>query len=98
MKYLLVVAALALGACSTTSGDTAARDRAAEERTVSGVNENGERIRCEYIRQTGTRFRERVCRTEEEWSRIEENTDQILRDGQGRMSPDNGPGVGGVGG
>tara|TARA_R110002073_G_C9347817_1_gene570485 strand:+ start:203 stop:499 length:297 start_codon:yes stop_codon:yes gene_type:complete len=98
MKYLLLVGVLALGACSTTSGDTVARDRAAEQRTVSGVNENGERIRCEYIRQTGTRFRERVCRTEEEWSRIEENTDQIINDGQGRMAPDNGPSVGGVGG
>ena len=99
MKYLLVVAALALGACSTTSGSTnAARDRAADEGSVSGVNADGERIRCEYIRQTGTRFRERVCRTEEEWSRIEENTDQIINDSQGRIAPDNGPGVGGVGG
>lgn len=91
MKYWIVAAALVLGACATTEDATDVRARAAEQGTVSGVNEDGERVRCEYIRETGTRFRTRVCRTELEWSRIEENTDQVVESSQGRISPDEGP-------
>jgi len=98
MKYWIVASALVLGACATTDDAATARARAAEQGTVSGVNESGERVRCEYIRETGTRFRTRVCRTEEEWSRIEENTRQVVEGAQGRTAPDEGPRPSGFGG
>ncbi|MEE2565653.1 hypothetical protein [Hyphobacterium marinum] len=88
MKYALLAIALLAPACAVQADPSNARTRAANEGTVSGVNENGERIRCEYIRQTGTRFRTRVCRTEEEWSRIEENTRQVVDGAQDRATPD----------
>lgn len=91
MKYWIFASALILGACATTEDAQIARDRAAERGTVSGVNEDGERVRCEYIRDTGTRFRSRVCRTEQEWSEVEENARQVAQDSQGRIAPDEGP-------
>lgn len=95
MKYWILASALILGACATTDDTQTARDRAAQERSVSGVNADGERVRCEYIRETGTRFRTRVCRTELEWSRIEENARQVAEDSQNRTAPDEGPAVSG---
>lgn len=88
MKYLVLGTALFLGACTTQGDMGQTRDRAANEGSVAGVNERGERVRCEYIRNTGTRFRTRVCRTEAEWSRLEENARQIAEDSQNRTAPD----------
>tara|TARA_R110002072_G_scaffold16850_12_gene65216 strand:- start:1334 stop:1624 length:291 start_codon:yes stop_codon:yes gene_type:complete len=95
MKYWIIASALLLGACATTADNGEARARAAEQGTVTGVNENGERTRCEYIRETGTRFRTRVCHTEREWERIEENAQQVAQDSQNRTAPDQGPTVSG---
>lgn len=88
MKYALLAITFLLPACAAQTDPSDVRTRAALEGTVSGVNENGERIRCEYVRRTGTRFRTRVCRTEEEWSRIEENTRQVVQGAQDRSTPD----------
>lgn len=88
MRYLVLGAALLLGACATPGDTSQSRTEAANEGTVAGINERGERVRCEYIRNTGTRFRTRVCRSEAEWARLEENARQIAEDSQNRTAPD----------
>lgn len=87
---------LLLSACATTSeGDDSAYRQAREDGTVSGVNEDGERVRCERVRETGTRFTTRVCHTEREWERIEDAARQASQDSQGRYTEDTGPAPGG---
>lgn len=90
MKRLSIFAAFALAACATTADD-GARRVAQDEGRVTGINEDGERVRCERIRETGSRFTERVCRTEREWELIEENARQASTDSQARYPRDCGP-------
>ncbi|MEN0653913.1 MULTISPECIES: hypothetical protein [Hyphobacterium] len=92
MKRVSIIAALALTACATTAEQsTSAYQAAREEGRVTGINEDGERVRCERIRETGSRFTERVCRTEREWELIEENARQASTDSQNRWPRDCGP-------
>ena len=92
MKPLILFPALLLTACATTTG---AADnsyvQAREAGTVTGINEDGERVRCERVRETGSRFTQRICHTEREWEQIEENARQAAEDSQGRFPRDCGP-------
>ena len=99
MRFVILASGLLLAACATTSdgGNTVQRE-AREEGTVAGVNEDGERVRCERIRETGSRFTERVCRTERDWELIEENARQAAQDSHGRYPGDPGPSPAGTGG
>lgn len=99
MRFVILASGLLLAACATTSdgGNTAQRE-AREEGTVTGVNEDGDRVRCERIRETGSRFTERVCRTERDWELIEENARQAAQDSHGRYPADPGPSPSGTGG
>ena len=99
MRLVILAAGLLVAACATTTdtGDTSYR-QAREEGTVTGVNEDGERVRCERIRETGSRFTERVCRTEREWELIEENARRAAQDSHDRILPDPGPRPSGTGG
>lgn len=94
MKAWTLPAALLLAACATAENDS--YEMAREEGTVAGINEDGERVRCERIRETGSRFTERVCRTEREWELIEENARQAAQDSQDRWPRDCGPEPGGA--
>lgn len=96
MKRWTIVIAAAVCACATTSEDgPSAYQQARDEGTVTGINEDGDRVRCERIRQTGSRFTERVCRTESEWERIEDAARQAAQDSQDRWPRDCGPEPGG---
>tara|TARA_R110002073_G_scaffold101234_5_gene230155 strand:+ start:3782 stop:4096 length:315 start_codon:yes stop_codon:yes gene_type:complete len=88
MKYPVFLIALLLGACATTDDTSRTRAAALDQGAVAGVNEDGERVRCEYERETGSRMTTRVCRTESEWARIAENAQQVARDAQDRSLPD----------
>ena len=88
MKYSIFICALLVGACATPGETTGMRAAALDQQAVAGVNENGERVRCEYERETGSRMTTRVCRTEAEWARIEENAQQVARDAHDRSLPD----------
>lgn len=90
MRGMIVIAAALCAACATTS-DYTARQRDLAEARVTGINEDGERVRCERIRETGSRFTERVCRTEREWELIEENARQVAEDSHNRWPRDCGP-------
>jgi hypothetical protein len=90
MKRLSIFAAFALAACATTTGDDA-RQVAQDNGRVTGINEDGERVRCERIRETGSRFTQRVCHTEHEWELIEENARRAAQDSQARYPRDCGP-------
>lgn len=99
MRIVILAGGFLLAACATTNdGGDASYRQAREEGTVAGVNEDGERVRCERIRETGSRFTERVCRTEREWEIVEENARQAAQDSQGRYTEDTGPQPGGMGG
>jgi hypothetical protein len=90
MKRLSIFAAFALAACAATTGGDA-RQMAQDSGRVTGINEDGERVRCERIRETGSRFTERVCHTEHEWELIEENARRAAQDSQARYPRDCGP-------
>ncbi|MBI1234949.1 MAG: hypothetical protein GC208_10650 [Alphaproteobacteria bacterium] len=98
MRIVVLAAGLLVAACATTEGGDTSYQQAREEGTVTGVNEDGDRVRCERIRETGSRFTERVCRTEREWELIEENARQAAQDSQNRIMPDQGPTPSGTGG
>ena len=99
MRVLILAGGLLVAACATTTdSDGTAYRQAREEGTVTGVNEDGARVRCERIRETGSRFTQRVCHTEREWEQIEENARQAAQDSQGRYPDDPGPRPSGMGG
>ena len=97
MKRFGIMAVFALSACATTTGDTTYQAEQDAGR-VTGINEDGERVRCERVRETGSRFTQRVCHTEHEWELIEENARQAAQDSQNRIMPDQGPTPSGTGG
>ncbi|MBI1234950.1 MAG: hypothetical protein GC208_10655 [Alphaproteobacteria bacterium] len=90
MKRFGIMAVFALSACATTTGDTTYQAEQDAGR-VTGINEDGERVRCERVRETGSRFTQRVCHTEHEWELIEENARQAAQDSQARYPRDCGP-------
>ena len=90
MKRFGIMAVFALSACATTTGG-ATYQAEQDAGRVTGINEDGERVRCERVRETGSRFTQRVCHTEHEWELIEENARQAAQDSQARYPRDCGP-------
>lgn len=81
-KFLLIgIAGLLVTACATVSDDAAMATTA--ERPADEVIEaaNGESVRCRNIRQTGSRLRTRVCRTQDEWDQMAADAQEIRRAG-----------------
>ncbi|MEE2525759.1 hypothetical protein V0U79_05220 [Hyphobacterium sp. HN65] len=79
--FLMGVAGLLVTACATTSEDTQLATSA--ERPADEVIEaaDGESVRCRNIRQTGSRLRTRVCRTQDEWDQMAADAQEIRRSG-----------------
>lgn len=76
-RLLLTCAALAgltLGACAAGQTD---RQSLVDSGELTGETSDGDRVRCETVRQTGSRMTDRVCLTQREWDQMEENA-QIM--------------------
>lgn len=74
-RYVCLIAAAALGACATTADEESAESPqavAAAEAAAAGESEDSEDeeggLICKSIRQTGTKFRRKVCGTKEQWA------------------------------
>lgn len=91
--FLIGVAGFLATACATTSEDAemaTSADRPADEVIEA---ENGETVRCRQIRQTGSRLRNRVCRTQEQWDQMAADAREIRRaGGQDAVPERNDPG------
>lgn len=100
MKLILAaaagLAALSLGACAATTEGTD-RQELVDAGQLTGDRSDGGRVRCESIRETGSRMSTRVCLTEREWEDMEENAQQLRRD-RDEQSGVALPGSGGIGG
>jgi hypothetical protein len=88
-----ILAAAGLSACAATSDP-----QTADTTTVSQVDDQDEaQLICEYIRQTGTKFRRKVCGTKEQWemsaARGQEAADAIHKSIKAQTAFDN-PGNG----
>jgi hypothetical protein len=68
MAFAITLAAAAPGEASPPEDDTT---RIGE--TIARAEEvpDGEKIKCRYIKELGSRIPNRICRTRAEWSRIE---------------------------
>lgn len=90
MRWLpSILAAAALSACASTS-DT----QTANTTTVAqGDDPDEPQLICEYIRQTGTKFRRKVCGTKEQWemsaARGQEAADAIHKSIKAQTAFDN---------
>ena len=72
------IGAAALSACAaTTETDRQALVDAGE---LTGETSEGDRVRCQTVRVTGSRLSERICLTQREWDQMEENAQQARRD------------------
>ncbi len=83
MKFVLAAAAgvvaLSLGACAATTENTD-RQELVDAGQLTGERSDGTRVRCESVRETGSRMSTRICLTEREWADMEENAQQVRRD------------------
>ena len=89
------LAALSLGACATT--DSSERQEMVDAGQLRGDQSDGDRVRCENVRETGSRMTTRVCLTQREWDQMEENAQQVVQD-RNEQSQQMLPGSGGFGG
>lgn len=99
IRFLLVpasMAALALGACATSAQSE--RQEMVDAGQRSGVTSDGDAVRCQTIRPTGSRMSERVCLTQRQWDEMEESASRLVED-RGANSqtalPSRGGGAGG---
>ncbi|MCP2671996.1 hypothetical protein NHF40_13750 [Maricaulaceae bacterium EIL42A08] len=88
-------AALVLGACATT--ETSNRQELVDAGQLRGDQTDGDRVRCENVRETGSRMTTRICLTQREWDEMEENAQQVVQD-RNEQSQQVLPGAGGFGG
>ena len=89
---------LGLSACATADSDRPSRAELAAAGTVSGVTEDGTAVRCERIRETGTRQTRRVCLAESEWAQREREAQDFTEgETRGREGVDTPGGTGGMG-
>ena len=83
MNRTFVVAAAAIGAAALSAcAATTETDRQAlvDAGELTGDTSEGDRVRCETVRLTGSRLSERICLTQREWDQMEENAQQARRD------------------
>lgn len=99
IRFLLVpvsMAALALGACTTSA--QAERQEMVDAGQRTGVTSDGDTVRCRTIRPTGSRMSQRVCLTQRQWDDMEESAGRLVQD-RGTNSqvalPSRGGGTGG---
>lgn len=90
------MAALALGACTTSA--QAERQEMVDAGQRTGVTSDGDTVRCRTIRPTGSRMSQRVCLTQRQWDDMEESAGRLVQD-RGTNSqvalPSRGGGTGG---
>ena len=76
--FIFFVAGLMLSACATT--DTMDRQAMVDAGQLRGQTTDGDYVRCETVRETGTRMSQRVCLTEREWDEIEDGSRRWVED------------------
>ncbi|WP_440958644.1 hypothetical protein ACFELO_00625 [Oceanicaulis sp. LC35] len=76
--FIIAAAGLALTACATT--DTPERQELVDAGELRGETSDGDRVRCENVRETGTRMSQRVCLTQREWDEIEDGSQRWVED------------------
>ena len=86
MKHYLAVAVLSLFVGCTSSGSSelsasqiAPDSSGSTAAETSGSISSSDVVRCRSIRETGSRVRTRVCRTEREWKRIRTESQESIR-------------------
>ncbi|TGY88811.1 hypothetical protein E5163_06645 [Marinicauda algicola] len=65
---------LLVGACASQTDRQALVDAG----QATGVNSDGERVRCDNVIITGSRQTRRVCLTHEEWAEMEESAQRFI--------------------
>ncbi len=89
---LLAAVPLSLSACTTLTAEEQAAAQAQRSQETRTAEEGG--LQCRTIRQTGSRLGNRVCQTEEEWERMELDTqeahDRLDRGNAAGPGPDQG--------
>ena len=93
--FMALAAGLVLSACATT--DSTDRQAMVDAGELRGETSDGDRVRCENVRETGTRMSQRVCLTQREWDEIGEGSQRWVeaRNAQGQVvlpGPAGGPG------
>jgi hypothetical protein len=68
----------------TTSTDTAANSLTTKEKSDNETTENIQKeLECRYIEVTGSRFKKKICKTKETWTKISkkdrEGADELVR-------------------
>lgn len=76
-SVVMLILALSIAGCA--SGETD-RQTMVDAGELTGVTSDGDRVRCESVRVTGSRLSERICLTQREWDQMEENAQQARRD------------------
>ena len=76
--FIFIVAGLALSACATSQ--TADRQALVDAGELRGETSDGDRVRCETVRETGTRMSQRVCLTQREWDEIRDGSQRWIED------------------
>lgn len=80
MRMLFVasaIGALSLAACASGQTD---RQEMVDAGELTGTTSDGATVRCENVRETGSRMSTRICLTQAEWDQMEENAQQLRRD------------------
>ena len=76
--FIVIAAGLALSACATT--ETSSRQELVDAGELRGETSDGDRVRCETVRETGTRMSQRVCLTQREWDEIRDGSQRWIED------------------
>lgn len=71
------IGVLALAGCAT---DGSERQDLVDAGELTGTTSDGATVRCQMVRETGSRLSSRICLTEAEWDRMTENAQQARRD------------------
>jgi hypothetical protein len=86
----VVMVLAVLAGCAAGGAEPAAvrgaKPVAAAGNVATGLNADGEKLRCINEPVTGSRVPQRVCRTEAEWRRLEEASKDYARDVQGPLT------------
>ena len=83
LTRLPALLAVALAVCGCAGGGTTATPRPAVDTFVAA---DGQMVRCVNEAATGSRVPQRVCRTEAEWRRLEESSQDYARGVQGPLA------------
>jgi hypothetical protein len=82
-----------LATCPASATQQAPADPATAQRATTpgapdGASHSPQKIRCQSLSVTGSRFSKRICHTEEEWKALEDGARTFMRDIEStRVSP-----------